>query len=60
MGIEVPVVLWDERLSTQAAERILRELGREDKGMIDRAAAAWVLQGYLDRRAQNPDEGGGA
>ncbi len=55
--IPVPVVLWDERLSTHAAERILRDLGRKGEGMTDRAAAAWILQGYLDRTARDREQG---
>lgn len=48
----VPFVFWDERLSTVAAERVLIEMDvsrkrREDR--IDSAAAAFILQGALDR-----------
>ncbi len=45
------VELWDERLSTEAAKRVLieKEVRREDrKKDIDRLAAAFILQGYLD------------
>lgn len=49
--VRVPVELWDERLSSRAAERILREMGRGTKGAKDRMAATWILQGYLDRLA---------
>lgn len=48
-GLEV--VLWDERLSTVSSERVLIEGGvrREDrKKYIDKLAASWILQGYLD------------
>ena len=48
----LPFVLWDERLSTVAAERTLIEMdfSREKrKGKIDSAAAAFILQGALDR-----------
>ena len=47
----LPVVLWDERLTTIAAERVLMESGvrRENrKEVIDQIAAALILQGYLD------------
>lgn len=47
----VPVILWDERLTTVAAERALAESGvrREDrKEYVDKIAAALILQGYLD------------
>ena len=50
--ISCEVVLWDERLSTQAAERVLRESGRktrQTRGVIDQVAAQMILQGYLDR-----------
>lgn len=46
LGIEV--VLWDERLTTAAGERILRGT-RAPKGARDRVAATLLLQGYLDR-----------
>lgn len=48
-GIEV--VLWDERMTTLAAERVLGEAGvrkREQKGVVDRVAASLLLQSYLD------------
>lgn len=47
----LPVVLWDERLSTVSSERILMEskVRREDrKAVIDKVAAGLILQGYLD------------
>jgi len=40
----VPVLLWDERLSTQAVTRTL-----SDPQRIDEMAATYILQGYLDR-----------
>ncbi|MDP2727589.1 MAG: Holliday junction resolvase RuvX, partial [Dehalococcoidia bacterium] len=45
----VPLELWDERLSTVAAQERLREAGakRVSRGRIDAAAAAVILQGYL-------------
>lgn len=49
--VEVPVEAWDERLSTVAAERLLREAGwrgQSNKTRRDAAAAALILQGYLD------------
>lgn len=49
---ELPFVLWDERLSTVAAERTLIEMDFSRKkraGKIDSAAAAFILQGVLDR-----------
>jgi putative Holliday junction resolvase len=55
--LDLPVVLWDERLTTVAAERALLEAdlsrGRRRK-VIDKMAAVLILQGYLDRqRLQN-------
>ncbi len=45
------VVTWDERLTTTAANRALRESGRrarDSKGVVDQVAAQMILQGYLD------------
>ncbi|MGE6629133.1 Holliday junction resolvase RuvX [Bacillus sp. NPDC077027] len=47
----VPVVLWDERLSTMAAEKLLisADVSRQKrKKVIDKMAAVMILQGYLD------------
>mgnify|MGYP002988794908 CR=1 FL=1 len=49
----LPVVMWDERLTTVEAERTLkeREIRREDrKKYVDQIAAVLILQGYLDSR----------
>lgn len=49
----IPVVLWDERLSTVAAERVLLEADmsrKKRKKVIDKMAAIMILQGYLDSR----------
>jgi putative Holliday junction resolvase len=49
---DVPMALWDERLSTAGAERALFEAdasrARRDE-LIDKLAAAWMLQGAIDR-----------
>lgn len=48
-GLEV--ILWDERLTTVAADRAMMEAGirREDrKNYVDKIAATFILQGYLD------------
>lgn len=44
------VVKWDERLTTAAADRAMRDMGVKQsvKGMNDMLAAAFILQGYLD------------
>ncbi|SER71641.1 Holliday junction resolvase RuvX [Lachnobacterium bovis] len=47
----LPVVLWDERLTTVAADRSMMESGirRENrKNYVDEIAAIFILQGYLD------------
>ncbi|MDE7014129.1 MAG: Holliday junction resolvase RuvX [Kineothrix sp.] len=49
----IPVTLWDERLTTVAANRVMMEAGirREHrKEQIDKIAACFILQGYLDYR----------
>jgi len=49
---EVPITFWDERLSTVAAERALLEADTTRKRraeVIDHVAAAYILQGALDR-----------
>ena len=51
-----PVVTWDERLTTVAAHRALRDAGkktRHTRGYIDQVAAQMILQNYLDSRATN-------
>jgi putative Holliday junction resolvase len=54
--LQVPVILWDERLSTVQAERLIHETGkRVQRERIDAAAAAVILQSYLD--AQSLTEG---
>ncbi|HLQ83460.1 MAG TPA: Holliday junction resolvase RuvX [Pseudogracilibacillus sp.] len=48
----IPVSLWDERLSTVAAERMLIEADvsrAKRKKVIDKMAAVMILQGYLDQ-----------
>jgi len=46
------IELWDERLTTVAAQRALREAGkktRKTRHIVDQVAAQVILQGYLDR-----------
>lgn len=53
VAVDVPLVLWDERLSTVTAARLMRERGqsvRDSKANIDAVAAAVILQDYLDAR----------
>jgi putative Holliday junction resolvase len=50
---DLPIAFWDERLSTEAANRLL--IGEADTSrarraaLVDKTAAAWILQGALDR-----------
>ncbi len=54
-ALSLPVELWDERLSSAEAERVLAGT-RAEKGAIDRVAAVLILQGYLDaRRGRAPE-----
>ncbi len=49
----LPVIMWDERLTTVAAEKAMMEAGirRERRGdYVDMIAAVLILQGYLDNR----------
>ncbi len=49
--LKCPLVLWDERLTTTAANRALRDAGqktRHTRGIVDQVAAQMILQGYLD------------
>lgn len=47
----LPVIFWDERLSSAHAERLLREAGQpidRKEGSVDRVAAILLLESYLD------------
>jgi len=49
-----PVATWDERLTTVAAHRALRDAGkktRHTRDYVDQVAAQMILQSYLDSRA---------
>ena len=49
----LPVILWDERLTTVAADKVMMESGvRREKRReyVDKIAATLILQGYLDNR----------
>ena len=53
----LPVIMWDERLTTVEADRTLIEAGvrrKKKKKYVDMIAAVFILQGYLDAKA-NPD-----
>ena len=50
-----PVILWDERLTTVAAQKSLHAAGRsvkQSRPVIDQVAAQMILQGWLDSQAQ--------
>jgi putative transcription antitermination factor YqgF len=49
MGLQVDLVLWDERLTTVEAEQALRTAGSKQTD-VDAAAAAVILQSYLDQQ----------
>jgi len=51
-SVKLPLVFWDERLSTAAVTRTLIEAdtSRKRRGeVVDKVAAAYILQGALDR-----------
>ncbi|MBR1931562.1 MAG: Holliday junction resolvase RuvX [Lachnospiraceae bacterium] len=55
----LPIVMWDERLTTVAADRTMMEAGvrREHrKEYVDKIAATLILQGYLDRKRMLENE----
>lgn len=52
----LPVIFWDERFTTQIAQRAMLEAGMRRKRrreLVDMTAAALILQGYLERRGRN-------
>ena len=57
-GFALPVAFWDERLSTMAVERVLideADMSRKRRGeVVDKMAAAYILQGALDALANPP------
>ncbi len=56
---DIPIAFWDERLSTAAVERVLideADMPRKRRAaVVDKMAAAYILQGALDVRAAAPD-----
>ena len=59
-GMEQPIVFWDERLSTAAVERVLideADMSRRKRAdVVDKMAAAYILQGVLDRLRRIADD----
>ena len=55
-GFELPIAVWDERLSTAAVERLLvqeADMSRKRRAqVVDKMAAAYILQGALDALAR--------
>lgn len=52
-AITIEIITEDERFSTSVAQRLLSQQGKKkkkNKGDIDAAAAAYILQGYLDKK----------
>lgn len=52
---KLPVHLWDERLTTVAAERTLLEADmsrKKRKQVVDKIAAVFILQGYMDSKTR--------
>ncbi|HZL00260.1 MAG TPA: Holliday junction resolvase RuvX [Caulobacteraceae bacterium] len=53
---DLPIAFWDERLSSAAVNRVLIAEGDVSRGrradLVDKMAAAWILQGALDRLRQ--------
>ena len=52
----LPVIMWDERLTTVSADNVLKESGvrRENrKAVVDKIAAVLILQGYLDYKSNS-------
>jgi putative pre-16S rRNA nuclease len=52
--LQIPIVFWDERLTSFAAEQHLEEMGlkwRQRRDHIDKIAAMMILQSYLDNRS---------
>jgi putative Holliday junction resolvase len=53
-AVACPIKLWDERMTTKAAQRGLHAAGRnvkQSREVIDQAAAQLILQGWLDSQA---------
>ncbi|HIK45342.1 MAG TPA: Holliday junction resolvase RuvX [Leptolyngbyaceae cyanobacterium M65_K2018_010] len=59
-ALQRPVIYVDERLTSLEAEALIRDQGgslRQDKGLVDRKAAAIILQRWLDERRRTEQDG---
>ena len=59
-ALALPVVYIDERFTSLEAEELIRNQGgsaRDDKGLVDRKAAALILQRWLDERQRTEQDG---
>lgn len=59
----LPVIMWDERLTTVAADKAMIEAGirrEKRKDYVDKIAASLILQGYLDNRSREKNSGDSA
>ncbi len=57
--LKLPIILWDERLSSVESLKVLRHAGaklHKHKKAVDRISAALILQGYLDSQKRKKDE----
>lgn len=62
-ALDVPVIAWDERLTSKAAEKMLIEADvsrKKRKGAVDRVAAAILLQSYLESLSSGGEAPGGS
>jgi putative Holliday junction resolvase len=56
-AVNVPIVFWDERLTSFEAEQHLEQMGlnwRQRRDQVDKIAAMIILQSYLDSRTSRP------
>lgn len=52
-NLDIPIILWDERLTTVSAHNLMNETnvrGKKRKESVDSISAAYILQEYLDSR----------
>lgn len=62
-ALDVPVIAWDERLTSRAAEKVLIDADvsrKKRRGTVDRIAAAILLQSYLQSLSSEGEAPGGA